>query len=386
MSLYKLILKNLTRHKLRSFLLVLCIFVAFIVYGVLKTFERAMNAGIEFSAANRLVTVNKINFTQTMPYAYYNKVKSLEGVKAVTFSRWFGGYYQEPKNFIVALGIEPNSFFDVYSEMIVDLKDKDAFLKDRRALMVGRTLADKNGWKVGDRIPLSSSIFFNKNGGHTWDFTIRAIFDGDKPQVDTNFAVFHYEYFDLSITFGAGTIGWMVLLTEDPSMNEIISKKIDDMFANSSFETRTTTESAFNKAFIEQIGNISLIIQSVVSVAFLTILMIVGNTMFLAVRERIKEIAILKTIGFNQQKILAIVMGESLLLTLCGGIPALFGVYIVVKLLNYALGGFLPGLFVPTQVIINSIGWMIVLSFVTAIIPAYNAMRLNIITALGRVQ
>lgn len=384
MSITKLVFKNITRHKLRSFLLILCIFVAFIVYGVLKTFERAMTAGVEFSAANRLVTVNKINFTQTMPYAYYNKVASVEGVQAVTFARWFAGYYQEPKNFVMSLAVDPTSFLTVYDEFVLDPKEKKDFLQDRTGLMVGRSVATKNNWKVGDKIPLASSIFSNKNGGHTWDFTIRAIFDGNKPQVDTNFVALHYKYFDLSATFGTGTIGWMVLLTQSPKLNASISKQIDEMFANSPFETRTTTESAFNKAFIEQIGNISLIIQSVVSIAFLTILMIVGNTMYLAIRERTKEIAILKTIGFAQKTLFGMVICESLLLTLCGGIPAIIMVFVIVKLLASVLVGFLPGLSVPISVVGTSFLWMLALSLLTAIIPAYNAMRLRIITALGK--
>ena len=384
MGFTNLILKNLSRHKLRTSLLVLCIFVAFTVYGVLKTLETAFNAGVEFSAANRLVTVNKINFTQSMPYAYYNRVKNVDGVKAVTFSKWFGGYYQEPKNFVVALAVEPESFFEVYEDFVINDDEKANFLKDRRGLIVGESLAGKFNWKVGDSIPLSSTIYSNKDGGHTWQFTIQGIFKGNKPQVDTNFVAMHYDYFDLSITFGSGTIGWLVLLTDNPDLNENVSKKIDNMFENSSFETRTTTESAFNKAFIEQIGNIGLIIQSVISVAFLTILMIVGNTMYLAVKERTKEIAVLKTIGFRRNIIFGLIIGESLFLSFLGGIPALIIVYILIQVLDHILSGFMPHLSLSIETIGLAIGWMILLSLLTSIIPAINAMKLNIITALGK--
>jgi putative ABC transport system permease protein len=383
-TIFYLVRTNLTKHKLRSILLILCIFIAFIVYGVLKSFGQAMNYGVELSASNRLVTVNKINFTQPLPYAYYNRIANIQGVKKVTFAEWFGGYYQDPKNILTAFAVEPASWLEIYKEFIVEPAEKKAFLQDRSGLMVGRNTANKYNWKVGDRVPISSNIYLNKNGGQTWDYTIRAIYDGDKPQTDTNLIMMHYEYFNLSRTFNNDSIGWLVLLTQETALNEKVIKTIDYMFSNSPYETRTSTESAFNKAFIEQIGNISLIIQSVVSVAFFTILMIVGNTMYLAVEERVKEIAILKTIGFSNKIIVSMIMSESLLLTLLGGFPAMICVFVIIKLLNSAVGGFLPGLLLPNNVIVSAFVWMLILSILTSCIPALNATRLNIISALGK--
>ncbi|NQY42463.1 MAG: ABC transporter permease [Legionellales bacterium] len=384
MSILYLVKKNLLSHKIRSALLILCIFIAFIVYGVLKSFEQAMNAGVELSGANRLVTVNKINFTQPLPYAYYNRVRNISGVKNVSFARWFGGYYQDPKNFIVTFAVDPSSYLEIFTELVVKPEEKDAFLKDKKGLLVGRNIANKYGWKIGDNVPISSNIFFNKKGGHTWDFNLRGIYDGEQAQTDTNQVILHYDYFNLSSTFGKDSIGWLIILTEDASLNEQVAKKIDSMFSNSAFETRTASESAFNKAFIEQIGNISLIIQSVVTVAFLTILMIVGNTMYLAIEERVKEIAILKTLGFKNRIIFNMILSETLLLTLIGGIPAIICAYAIIKALNFVVGGFLPGLIMPMDVIIYSLLWMILLSMLTGIIPAYNAVKLNIITALNK--
>ncbi len=386
MTIFYLVKKNLLSHKIRSFLLVLCIFVAFIVYGVLKSFEQAMHSGIELSGTNRLVTVNRINFTQPLPYAYYNRVANIEGIKNVTFAKWFGGYYQEPKNFLTTFAVEPSSWLNVFKEFIVKPEEKRAFLKDKKGVLVGRNIANKHHWSIGDNVPISSNIYSNKKGGHTWDFTVRAIYDGEKEQTDTNQVIIHYEYFNLSKTFGKDFIGWLVVLTKDANLNEVIAKRIDSLFNNSAYETRTATESAFNKAFIEQIGNISLIIQSVVSVAFLTILMVVGNTMYLAVGERTKELAVLKTIGFNNRLIFNMIMSESLLLTVAGGIPAIICAYGIINALNLVVGGFLPGLLMPMNVVFTSILWMILLSVLTGIFPAYNAVKLNIITALHKNQ
>jgi putative ABC transport system permease protein len=381
-----LIRKNVFRRKLRAALMIVSILVAFAIFGVLAGFERAFHAGQDVAAADRLVVVNKINFTQPLPIAYYNRVRAVEGVRQVTHLNWFGGYYQDPKNFLIVMAVQPESYLELYgNEHEVEPAARDAFIRERTGALVGETMARKWGWKIGDHLPISSSIFSKKNGSHTWDFTVVGIFRPKTPQVDTNFMVFQYAYFDETRSFGKDTIGWMTLRTASPAVNDRVIKTIDQMFANSSDETATDTEKAFNKAFVAQLGNIALIVGLVVGAAFITILMIVGNTLIMALRERTPEIGVLKTLGFPAARILRLVLGESLLLAFLGGLPGLVLAFLVAAVLSDSPGNFVPRITISPQIVAAALVLMICFGLATGIIPALNAMRLKIATALGRV-
>jgi len=382
---FDLVRKNLFRRKLRAILMIVSILIAFMIFGVLAGFYRAFNAGEDRAAADRMITVNKINFTQPMPVAYFNRVKAVEGVRQVTFANWFGGYYQDPKNFIMALAVEPNTYFDVYrSEFEVAPEQLQAFVRDRSSAVVGEALAKKWGWKIGDRIPLNSNIFSQKSGGHVWDMTIAGIIKGKADHVDTNFLLFQYAYFDETRSFGKDTIGWLIMQTTSPDNNDRVAKAIDAMFANSTAETATDTEKAFGKAFAAQLGNIALIVLLVVGAAFLTILMIVGNTMALSIRERTREIGVLKTLGFSGPRILTMVLGESVLLALLGGIPGLVVAALIAAALRSSISSIAPGFGISPTIALQGLGLMLALGLITGIIPALNAMRIKIATALGR--
>jgi putative ABC transport system permease protein len=303
----------------------------------------------------------------------------------VTHANWFGGYYQEPKNFVVVFAIEPATYFDVYrSELDIAPDQLQAFIRDRSSAVVGEKLANKYGWKVGDRVPMQSNIFSQKSGGHSWDFTIAGIVKGKAAHVDTSFFLFQYNYFDETRSFGKDTIGWLILQTTAPENNDRIAKTIDAMFANSTAETSTDTEKAFGKAFAAQLGNIALIVALVVGAAFVTILMIVGNTMALSIRERTREIGVLKTLGFSGPRILTMVLGESILLALLGGIPGLAFAALIAFAMRDSVANFIPGFTVPPAVVLQGLGLMVALGLITGMIPAVNAMRLKIATALGR--
>jgi len=383
---FDLVRKNLFRRKLRAALMIVSILIAFMIFGVLAGFYRAFTAGEDRAAADRLITVNKINFTQPMPIAYFNRVRAVDGVRQVTHANWFGGYYQDPKNFLMTLAIEPATYFDMYrSELDIPPEQLQAFISDRSSAVIGESMARKWGWKVGDRVPVASNIFTQRsNGSHTWDFTIAGIVKGKAEQVSTDFLLFQYAYFDETRSFGKDTIGWLILQTNSPENNDRVAKTIDAMFANSTAETSTDTEKAFGKAFAAQFGNIALIVFLVVGAAFVTILMIVGNTMALSIRERTREIGVLKTLGFSGPRILRMVLGESVLLALLGGLPGLAIAALITIALRASLANIAPAFAVSPDIALEGIALMIALGLFTGVIPALNAMRLRIATALGR--
>jgi len=379
-----LIYKNLTRKKMRLFLTSFAIFIAFLIFGAVSALKATLDSGIEMSADNRLVVVHKTNFTVPLPFAYVNKIKNIEGVKDVTHSNWFGGYYQEPSRQVTTFAVDPKSFFKVYDEIIIPDEQKQRWFKNQGGLLVGERLAKVYGWKVGDRVPISSNIFSHKDGGHTWEFVVDGIFSAREVQSDTGYIIFHYKYFIETRTFGGDTIGWLVLTTQSSSLNESVAKAIDEKFANSQAETETSTEKAFNKAFMKQLGNIGLIIFGVVFMAFFTILIVVGNTMVLAIRERTGEIAVLKTLGFTSARLFTMILTESLFLSLIGGISGLAVSYLVLKGVSEHLARFLPNMVLTSEIVWQALAYMLALGLITGIIPAINAYRLNIVAAFNR--
>jgi putative ABC transport system permease protein len=385
MNDFVLVFKNLFRRKLRAALMIFSIFIAFAIFGVLASFERAFNAGQDLAAADRLVTVNKINFTQPLPYAYYGRIAAMDGVKRVTFANWFGGYFQDPKNFLITFAVEPRSYMDVMAEEFdIPAEQQRAFVRTRTGALIGETAANKYGWKVGDRVPIASSIFSQLNGARSWEFDVVGIIKPKKPLVDTNFVLFQYEYFNETRSFGKDQIGWLVLQTTSPAINDKVIKTIDETFANSPFETATDTEKAFNKAFMAQLGNIALIVTLVVGAAFVTILMIVGNTMMMAIRERAREIAVLKALGFSGARVLRLVLGETLLLALIGGLAGLGAAALVTGAMRESLSNFVPGLTMGPQIVVLALVLMLALGLATGLMPALNALRLRIAVGLGR--
>ncbi|WP_444883270.1 ABC transporter permease [Microbulbifer sp. PSTR4-B] len=379
-----LIYKNMTRKPLRLFLTCFAIFIAFLIFGAVTSLKSALNSSVELSADNRLVVFNRINFTQSLPISYFQKVATVEGVKDVTHLNWFGGYYQEQSRQIVSLAVDPESYLRVYEEIVIPDEQKQAWFNNRQGALIGEKLAQIYGWKIGDRIPISSNIFTHKDGGYTWEFVVSGIFKGDTEQYDTRQMLFHYKYFMETQTFGNDWIGWMALTTDDPSLNEKVAKTIDDSFANSQSETDTSTEKSFNKAFIEQIGNIGLIIFSVVFTAFFTILIVVGNTMALAIRERTGEIAVLKTLGFSSARIFRMVLSESLLVAFIGGLSGLAAAWLLVEGIKTFLARFLPNLILDGDIALQALFFMLLLGIITGLLPAFNALRLNIVSAFNR--
>ncbi len=385
MSDFYLMFKNLTRKPLRLTFTMFCIFVAFLIYGALSSFNVAFNAGVDLAADDRLVSVNKINFTQPLPISYVNKARTVEGIEAILHMNWFGGYYQEPTKQVITFAVDPPNLLPVYGDdLIIDEQQHENWIKNRQGILVGRAVADLHGWELGQRIPLNSNIFSKDNGSSVWDFVVEGIYTGSSPQIDTNGVYIHYEYFNETQSFGGDFIGWMGIKTADPSLNEQIIKELDELFVNSTYETETVPEKVFNKGFIAQLGNISLIISLVVFSAFFIILVVVGFSMVLAIRERTNEIGVMKTLGFTSARIFRMVLGESLLLSFLGGSIGLAVATVFLTGLNSIPQFPVPDILLTSDIIIQAYVIMALLGLITGIIPAVNALRLNIITALSK--
>jgi putative ABC transport system permease protein len=377
-----LVRKNLFRKKLRFSLLFISILIAFFLYGVLMSVKDITTTGGDSARADRMLVINKINFTQPLPISYLSRIRAIKNVQIATHATWFGGYYQEPKNFLVVFAVEPESYLKVFSEVVVAPEQRATFLKDRTAMLVGKEIADKYGWKPGQRVPLFSNLYSQKNGSRSWDFLVAGIWTTNLKNAPANSIVFNYDYFNETRSSGRDFVNQVIFVTGDPSRNAQAKAAIDQGFANSAYATDTITELQFAAAFLGQLGNISLIISLVVGVSFLTILIIVGNTLVMAVRERTREIGILKTLGFSEQRVLAMLLSESLLIACIGGVAGL--VLANIAIAGLAASGVLSGLSMNGRVWFFGFLWMLLLGGLTAIIPTYNALRLNIVTALGR--
>ncbi|HKI85628.1 MAG TPA: FtsX-like permease family protein [Thermoanaerobaculia bacterium] len=384
MKYLPLLLSNLRRRKVRTIFTVLSIVVAFILFGYLGAIREAFSMGVDVTGADRLVTINKISLIQPLPIAYKDKIAAIRGVTQVTFANWFGGIYQDPKNFFPQIVVEPEAYLRMYPEFLLPKAEKEKWLADRTGAIVGRTTARRFGWKIGDRIPLENPIWRKKDGSHTWEFTIDGIYDGKEKATDTTQFIFHYKYFNESRAFGQGTIGWYIERIDDPSRAAKIADAIDNEFANSPYETKTSTEKAFAQSFAKQVGDIGAIISAILAAVFFTILLVAGNTMAQAVRERTNELAVLKTLGFGDRKILALVLAESVVIAAVGGGLGLVTAWLMIQRGDPTHGA-LPNFFLPMPDLVIGVALALALGIATGILPAWQARRLPIVDALRRV-
>jgi putative ABC transport system permease protein len=377
-----LILRNLLRKKTRTLLTVGSIAVALFLFGLLVTIESSLDAGVSVAGADRLVVRNRISLIMPLPFSYQERIRQIPHVEEVAFANWFGGIYQDERNFFPQFALDPETWKAVYPEYLIPDEQWQAFLADREGAVVGRRTAERFGWKLGDRIPLQGTIFPG-----TWEFNIRAIYDGARRNDDTTQFWFHWKMLDeraRAMGIMEGMIGWCVIQIDDPDNAVTVARAVDDRFANSPFETSTETESAFAAGFAKQIGNIRLIIMSIGLVVLFTLLLVTGNTMAMAVRERTSELGVLKTLGFSDGGVLALVLAESLLLAAVGGAVGLA----LVKgftLGGDPTGGMLQSFYLGPGTIALGFSIALAVGFAAGAIPSLAAGRLKIVDALRRV-
>lgn len=381
MKYFPLIWAALWRKKARTILTLLSIVVAFVLFGLLQAVNVAFHRGVSVSGSDRLVAGGKYSFTQLLPQSYRQRIVSLDGVKNVTHASWFGGVYQKESNFFPQFAVEAETYLDVYPEFVIDPKQREAFKNTRTGALVGRSLAERYGWKVGDKIPLQATIWPKADGSNAWELDLVGLMDGkdEDSKQQAQLLLFHYDYFNEARQFGKDLVGWYVVQVKDASQSARMAQLIDKEFANSPAETRTDSEKAFNQAFLKQMGDIQLIITSILGAVFFTLLFLTGNTMMQSVRDRVPELAVLKTIGFSDVSVLALVLAESLALCL---IAALIGLGLA-WLLMPGLAARMPGLSMRPDVLVSGTGIAVLLAFVVGFLPALRAMRLDIVNALS---
>jgi len=379
-----LVWSNLKRHKIRTLLTVLCILVAFTLFGYLSAIRQGFNQGVSVAGANRLVVRHKVSLIQLLPESYEARMEKIPGVNSAVHATWFGGIYQKPSNFFAQMPVQPEQHLDMFPEFVLSDDQRAAWLATRSGAIAGEVLAKRFGWKIGDRIPINATIWFKKDGGATWEFDLVGIYTGAEQNTDTSQFFFRYDFFEETrAPWGSGQVGWYTVRISDPARAVETAAAIDGEFANSPAETKTEPEGAFIQGFANQVGNIGRILISIVAAVFFTILLVAGNTMAYSVRERTHELAVLKAIGFSDRKVLGLVLGEAMLLTCLGG-----GVGLGLAALLISFGdptrGSLPVFFFPPRDVLIGVGLVLAMGLISGILPALRAQHLHIAEALRR--
>ena len=385
MKYLHLVWSALFRRKTRTLFTIFSVIAAFLLFGLLDSVRGAFaNAGHNIAGASRLITMSKQSLVVSLPTSLLVRIEAVPGVRAATYANWFGGYYQEPKNQLVTEAVAPN-FLDLYPEFVLPAAELRAFHATRSGAVVGQTLADHFHWKVGDKIPIQATIFPQKNGSNTWTFDLVGIFHVNDSRLkgEEGLFCFNWDYFDQATQFGGGTAGWYIERVAQPKDADRVAHAIDALSANSDHETKTQSEDAFQASFVSQFADIGLIVGSIMGAVFFTLILLTGNTMAQAVRERIPELAILKTIGFSNRSVLSLVLAESVLLLALGGAVGLAISELAVSGIRAKLGPQIPMLPVGTSAWLRGIALMVVIGLLVGALPARRGMRLRIVDALS---
>ncbi|MBA3562986.1 MAG: FtsX-like permease family protein [Gammaproteobacteria bacterium] len=384
MKYLHLIWAALFRSKTRTILTLLSVVAAFLLFGMLDSVRVAFASGGDVAGANRMVVTSRFSIIQPLPYSLNARIQAVPGVKQVAFANWFGGIYQDPKNFFPNFAIGPG-FFELYPEYRIPAEQLEKYQDTRTGAIVGAALAERFGWTVGDKIPLQATIFPNETSGNAWTFDLAGIFrvTDSKRRGEENQMMFHWEYFDEANAFGSGNVGWYIVKLADGADANEVAQTIDGISANSDHETKTQTEQAFNQAFLEQFADVGLIVSAIMAAVFFTLLLLTGNTMAQAVRERIPELAVLKTIGFSNRAVLGLVLVESILLVLIGGLIGLALAAVLMPGVSASSNGLINLPTVPAQTWAMGIVLILAIGLVVGMLPALRAMRLNIVDALA---
>ena len=384
MFLLKLLVRNAFRHKLRTSLTILSITIAILAFGLLRTFIGAWYAGAKASSAARLVTRNSISLIFSLPLSYKDKIRQIDGVKEVSWGNWFGGIYIEEKNFFANFTVEPITYLNLYPEYVLPPDQRETFLRDRRSFVAGRKLAARFGWKIGDIVTLKGTIFPGN-----WEFVLRGIYRGRDENTDETQFFFHWDYLNETLKkiapLRADQVGFYMIGVTRPDRAAEVALAIDRTFKNSLAETLTETEKAFQLSFISMSEAIIVAIQLVSFVIIIIIIAVAANTMSMTARERIGEYAVFKTLGYRGFRIAVMIIGESMVISLIGGMIGIILTFPVAKAFGKILSAFFPIFNVPDGIILMDLVACIIVGLTAAIVPTWSALRIRIADGLRRI-
>ncbi len=380
MKFFPLLWAGLWRKRTRTIFTFLSVMVAFLLFGLLQGVNAWLSTAIADSRVNRLYTVSRISFVEPLPISYLSQIESVPGVDKVASFDWFGGYYQDPKNVIISYPTDPVKAFAVYPDWKIPKEQLEAMVHTRDGAIIGAGLAKQYGWKIGDRVPLRTSIWTKKDGRYDYDFQIVGVFTDPEQSGWENRFLINYEYFNEARAFGNDHAGWFAMSIRDPTKSKEISAEIDRRFANSPDETKTQNEKEFAQAQIKQIGDIGFMVNAIVGAVMFTLLFLTGNTMMQSVRERVPELAVLKTVGFSDGAVTALVLAESVLLCVFAALIGLGIAALIFPALRTYVGG---DVMLPASVLAGGIGAAVLLALISGLPPAVRANRLTVIDALA---
>ncbi|HZS26623.1 MAG TPA: FtsX-like permease family protein [Candidatus Angelobacter sp.] len=387
MKFLGLIRANLFRKKIRLFLTLGSFAVAMCLFGLLFVIREGFNQGIDVAGADRLIAYNRVGLVTPLPLSYRDRIMQIPGVTLVTHQNWFGGVYQDPKNFFPQFVIDPETQRKMYPEFSIPDDQWQNFVKDRQGAIVGAFTANKFGWKVGDRIPIQGTFLPG-----TWEFNIDGIYHGTRAKDDETQFWFQWDNFENylethKIDRYLGMVGWYTIKVDNPDNSLRVAKAVDALFSNSDYETHTDSEANFAAGFAKQMGNIQFLILSIGSIVFFTLLLVTGNTMAIAVRERTSELAVLKAVGYSDRFVLFLVLSEAALIAIVGGVFGLAlakGFTLLPANVN-PVRTFLPLLYLSGEVFAIGIAAALSVGLISGFFPALGAMRLRVVDALRRV-
>jgi len=376
---------GLFRKKARTVLTLLSIVVAFALFGLLQAVQVAFESGADAADAKRLLTTARYSIIEPLPMSYLRRIEQVPGVVGVASADWFGAKYQNESNAFPVFAVDPARYLDMYPEFTIDRAQREAFARTRTGAVAGKRLADRFGWKVGQKLPISSEIHAKADGSMSWEFDLVGIIDADDPAVrgNTDMVLINVAHFDEARQMGRGKTGWYIVRVADSTQARAISATIDTLFTNSPDETKTQPEKEFALGFAKQIGDIGALVTRILIAVFFTILILTGNTMAQSIRERIPELAILKTLGFSDGKVTALVLAEAVLLLILGGGIGMGAAVAAMPALNGSTGGRFPPLFVGPETWLLAAAIAALVALCIGLPPALRANRLKIVDALS---
>jgi len=385
MKVFKLIFKNALRHKLRTTLTILGIAIAVMAFGLLRTVVTAWYVGVEASAANRLVTRQAVSFIFPLPYSYRDQIEKIPGVQTVTYANWFGGVYIDKNQFFARMAVDAETIFDVYPEILVDPDQLQSFKRERNSCVIGSDLAKRYNLKLGDVMQLEGDIYPG-----TWQFVVRGIYKPRDKTTDATQMYFHWQYLDERMKRDspgrAGEVGWYVVRIADPSRSAEVSQQIDALFKNSRAETKTETEREFQQDFVAAGGAIITAMNFMSFVIIGIIMLVVGNTMIMSARERTREYAVFKTLGFSAGHLVGLILGESLLISMIGGGIGLFVTFPFIAGFEAVVPkGFFPVFNIEPITVVLAVSSAFIVGILAAVFPIQRALGTRIVDGLRHI-